>query len=424
MKKNKQQIKKQNSEEITHQKLKQHIISLIYENGFLTIDQFMDIVINYYYVNNKNTISEVGDFITAPEISQMFGEMIGIYFSQKWLQYIDKIQSIQNTQSIENKKAKIIFIELGGGYGTLMSDILRSTKNINQFHQNISDIIMIENSNTMLEKQLNTINRHINKYFSNNSNTSNNIKLHSYNNIYKLLEIDFSENGKYQPIIFIVANEFFDALPLKQFKYIDNQGNNKCNNGFYELCVYYKDGELCVGINPGLKYAFDKANVIKTNVINNSTNLNDNILEVSPVAKNITEGIISLLQKYIDKRFNDNINVDSALIIDYGYITSPMVSTIQAIYKHTKQQSIFNNLGIADISALVDFHALSAICKNKNIKHNILTQRDFLLNYGIISRSKALIKNGADAIKIEKQLNKLINFNEMGELFKVLEIIN
>ena len=157
----------------------QYLLNLLQQQQYITLSEFMHIVINHqeygYYANQEHIFGNIGDFITAPEISQLFGEMIGIWLIQQWQQ--------ANCRPIH-------LIELGPGRGILLDDILRSTKHIHNFHNNIH-IHYIECSPQLQQIQ----HKRLIKY---------NIPITWYNNLDKL------PNNRY---MFFIANEFFDALP-------------------------------------------------------------------------------------------------------------------------------------------------------------------------------------------------------------------
>ncbi|MDF3047800.1 MAG: hypothetical protein K0R73_918 [Candidatus Midichloriaceae bacterium] len=305
----------------------------------IPIDEFMRSAIRNYYQNNES-IGANGDFITAPEISQMFGEMVGIWCATQY-------QKINTS---------FYLVELGAGKGTMMKDILRSTKHIPGFHENLRSIVIVENSTKLIEKQAQN--------------------LRDYD-VTWVDDISHLPSGN----LIIVANEFLDALPIKQFERVSG--------------IFYELGVGNVRISPAQIQADCPEN---------------GIIEICPDAQDIAEKLAE----------RGNL---STLFIDYGYFTPPYKSTLQAVKGH-KYHDVFSNIGEADITAHVDFGALNDIFSKHGIKTHYQTQRDFLCNHGIQIRAQVLIKNGADHKVISQALERLISPMQMGDLFKVLEVFN
>lgn len=328
--------------------LKALLKNLISLNGSIPVDKFMEVVVPYYYQNSK-PFGKKGDFITAPEVSQMFGEMIGIWCANHWF---NKGQN------------KFTLVEIGGGNGTLMADLLRGTKNIKGFHDSIEQIVMVEISQALKEKQKSKI------LFSN---------ICWYND---LKELD-SEN------CIVICNEFFDALPIKQF--IKEQG------GFKEVHIGLKDDE----------FEFVTKSI--------SSDLDELCRDGGIVEK--SESSIRYAEVIKQKIGSKG----AALIIDYGYIGPSYKSTLQALKSH-KFHNVLKEIGEADITAHVDFKSLAKVFDS--FKADIIPQGDFLIRWGIMARAAMLIDNGADPKEIHEALARLINNDQMGQLFKVLEIIS
>lgn len=320
----------------------------------MKLDQFMSFVIPYYYQNNM-AIGSVGDFLTAPEISQMFGEMVGIWCAEKFLQA---------------NSPKFQIIELGAGNGTMLSDLLRATKHVVGFHENLENIVVIENSDLLKSRQKLKLKQYDKCKWKNN-----------LDDIDKLFTI-------------IIANEFFDALPIKQYQVVKSRlhevmikiANNKAefvlSSEGLSLDLFGKYGSFHEG----------------------------DIIETSPASLNYAHLIKNLITQ----------NGGAALIIDYGYVKSTNKSTLQALYEH-RYISPLEKIGNADITAHVNFQSLAEVFAGCNdIK--ISTQSDFLTSYGITTRAEQLINKASNkSEEIKSQLERLISSQQMGELFKVLE---
>lgn len=327
------------------------IDQLIDIHGYVSIDQFMKLAIREYYAN-ENSIGGRGDFITAPEVNQMFGEIVGAWCASKYL---------------ERDHTSFSILEMGPGRGTMMLDILRATKNVPGFHENLQSIILLENSLKLGEMQANTL-----KDFKE-----------------KIIWIASIEELEFRKNLIVVANEFFDALPIKQFQY----SNNKWN----ELGVIRKTGET----------NFEFAQVRQSALDFGQANDGD-IIEVSPAS----ELVIAELAESAEK-------ID-ALIIDYGYFEHDGRPTMQAVKNH-KHHNPLEELGTADITAHVDFKGLSYWLREEGFEVKLSTQGEFLKENGIELRAERLIQSGAKKEDIQSALDRLMDHSQMGTLFKVLE---
>ncbi len=319
------------------------LTELINKNGgTISIAQFMNFALydkQYGYYINKNPIGQ--DFITAPEISQLFAETIAIWIILQWKDL--------------GKPQQFIIAELGPGKGTMISDILRTT---HKYFSKYVEIYLFEVSPKLEQVQKK--------------------KLHNYNNIFWLKNI---EDLPDRPTI-LVANEFFDALPIRQFIY---------KNIWYERCIGMS--------NNSFSFTLKKTNTYF------ETKRENAIIEVNEPASIIFKKIKSQLNK----------NGGKALIIDYGYTKKPYISTLQGITNH-KHSNILENIGNADITAHIDF----SIFQNCQI----MTQRNFLYSHGVKERAGILLKqaNQKQAGDILLALHKLTATETMGELFKCVII--
>ena len=328
-----------------------YIRNLIKREGDLPLDKFLSIVIEYYYKNNT-PIGKKGDFITAPEVSQMFGEIIGIWCANHW---------------IKHSKPKFALVEMGAGYGTMMKDLLRATTHVKGFHEALEYIYIVEISDYLIGKQ------------------KNNLK--EYEN--KLKWVDSIADIQNENVLF-VTNEFFDALPTKQF--IKRDGD------FYEVMV---------GINSKKRlslYASDH----KVDFIDNDCP-QEGIIEFSLASMKIAKQIANKL----DSKFS------AALIIDYGYEHKSYISSLQAVKDH-QYTEVLEDIGHADITYHVDFSSLQEYFSTLQTK--LSTQGDFLITHGIYTRAEQLIRNGANPETIQNELSRLTGHEQMGALFKVLEV--
>ncbi|MDZ5761124.1 SAM-dependent methyltransferase [Lyticum sinuosum] len=425
-----------------------------YNNGLIPIDHAMSISAKIYYselgqreiakedidyIDDRSDVKDLGiveDYITASHLGPLFSLPLSRWLVEKWF-YLQQ-KGLQ----------KFIWLEMGPGEGQLFQQIWDHTYEIPGFHNSISHIIFLEFSNILAKKQRNIV-----EYCIKNKNSSYNSQYDniSTTNFIHCCNIDEVVNNlkkiKLPTIGF--ANEFFDALPIKQFY--------KSSDKIHEVML-----------KPDLK---TKSFNLVLSKFNNNENFNyyknipeNGIVEISPVSDYIIDNL----------SFCYNIlPFFSLLCIDYGYWDPLFASTIQAIHFHKKLKNPFNYLGNADISSLVDFFSLKQVffygsMQKYNIKNNkdhlskdiseitnndtknylFLTQKEFLLKYGINEffkqiKNKLLLfddkfikfnkinKNLSvdstqqniynDRISIlKRQKNRLIDINKMGNLFKFL----
>ena len=333
----------------------------ISNNKHIPFDKFIDIALYHkktgYYMK-KNPFGKDGDFITAPNISILFSEMLAIWCIAFWehLGYPKKIN----------------IIELGAGNGEMMYQMIKVFERFNKFRES-SNYFILEKSQFLKKIQKKKLNSH---------------KITWLNSINKL------KNG---PNIFL-ANEFFDALPIKQFI--------KKKNKWYEKSIKKNN------INK-----FEFVNVI-TNIKNLEKKIeinlskNQKIIEFSP----LTYDYLNIISKKI------NTFQGGLLIVDYGYLKKKMRDSLQSIYKH-KFNNILDNFSKSDITYNLNFFLLKKIIKKLNLKVAGLTsQRNFLTRLGILDRAEILAKNLQFSKKadIYYRIKRLIDRNFMGELFKVM----
>ena len=331
----------------------------------LSLDKFINFSLynkKFGYYMKKNPFGEKGDFITAPNISRLFSEMIAIWIIGFW-------------HSLGAPK-KFNLIELGAGNGEMMKIIIETLKNFPIFFKSCSFIIH-EKSPSLIKIQKK--------------------KLYK-NKICWLSEINKLEK---KPCLFI-ANEFFDSIPIKQFK--------KKKKLWLENFVNLKN------INEA--HFFEKKIDIKKleKKINYEISKNQNFIEYSELGLNYLRNISKIIK----------INKGGLLLIDYGYTEKKMKNTLQAISNH-KFSNILKKIGDSDITHNINFYLFKNIVKQTSgLKVNITSQRKFLSKMGINQRAEIISKNLSFRKKadIYYRIDRLINENKMGNLFKVMLIKN
>ena len=311
---------------------------------------------------NKDPFGSKGDFLTAPNVSILFSEMIAVWVIAFW-------------QKLKCPK-KINLVELGPGNGEMILHMLSSFEKFQSFKKSCK-IFLLEKSPFLRKIQKKKLKKFKVKWIKN------------------LNEI------KTGPKIFL-ANEFFDALPIKQFF--------KINNEWLEKYVDIADKK-----NP--KFTSKKINIKKfEKKIGFKISKNQRIIEFSPLT-------IKLIKQISKKLINKN---GGLLIIDYGYLNNSMTDSLQAVKNH-KKVNILKNYGSSDITYKINFKTIEKISKYLHLKsQGITTQRKFLLKLGILERAEIISKNLPFLKKadIYFRLKRLIDKNQMGELFKVMLITN
>jgi NADH dehydrogenase [ubiquinone] 1 alpha subcomplex assembly factor 7 len=328
--------------------LENYIKNKIIRYGPITIAEYMSIISykeNHGYYESHN----IGqDFITSPQISKSFGGLIAIWFYQLWKKYF--------------YQQSITLIELGPGNGELISSMVKVFLQIPEFFNKIS-MILIENSKYLKKIQEEKLNFLL---------YTQREKVNWFTNL--------GECNIDSPI-FLIANEFFDCLPINQFVYK--------NNSLYEILIDFNEKNnkfyRCLSKNLSNSHY----------LINKNYFINDKIIEISTSTMSICKYINNILKNFLG----------ISLIIDYGYLQFPGKSSLQGIYKH-EISNIFENIGKTDISAHVNF--LDLINEFKNCENMIYTQEDFLRNLKLnrIIHNNYLYKNDTR--------------ESMGSLFKVL----
>ena len=331
----------------------------------LPLDKFINWSLynkNFGYYIKKNPFDNKSDFITAPKISRLFSEILAIWTITFW-------------RSIGSPK-KFNLIELGAGDGEMMKILIETLKNFPEFF-NSCKFIIHEKSNKLISIQKRNINCN---------------KVSWIKDIKKLNS---------SPTIFL-ANEFFDAIPVKQFF--------KKGREWFERYVDLKDLKNAKFIN-------QKTNIKKLEKdLNFKISKKQNVIEYSPEAFRYLKYICEFIQN----------NDGGMLIIDYGYLGSKMYETLQAINNH-KYSKVLENIGNSDITYNISFNLFKKFIKKFNNVKTILTnQKKFLTNMGIIKRAEIISKNQPFLKKADifYRIKRLLDEKEMGELFKVMLIKN
>ena len=330
-------------------------------NGTRSLDNFIDSALydkNYGYYTKKNPFGKKGDFITAPIISPLFSEIILIWVISYWISL--------------GKPKKFSFVELGPGNGALCKTFSRTLKKFPEFEKSVK-IYLLEKSERLIKIQKSLI---------------------KDKNVYWIKSLKQINSG---PILFF-GNEFFDSISIKQFKF------NKFN--VYEKFIQFDKGKF-------KKFLYKKTSKL------NVKKLNDlNLLKKKGIIEYPQKGL-QILKLIINKinKFKGGI-----MLIDYGYIKSEGVDTLQSIMSQ-KKNIYYKNVGKSDITYLVNFQLLNKFFSENNLFLNkIVDQSFFLKKLGISERAEILSKNMnfKEKSDLYYRLERLLSDEKMGKLFKVL----
>jgi NADH dehydrogenase [ubiquinone] 1 alpha subcomplex assembly factor 7 len=347
--------------------LQSEIKKLIKSSGAMPVWRYMELCLMHpdhgYYVS-RDPLGREGDFTTSPEVSQMFGELIGLWAAAVW-------NSIGSPPLVR-------LVELGPGRGTMMADALRALRVLPPLYQTLS-VHLVEINPVLREKQKSTL------------SGVRNIAWHDH--------IDEVPEG---PAI-ILANEYFDVLPIHQAV--------KQPNGWHERVV---------DIDATGKLVFSAA----AEPIPRFEVLLPPLVRAAPIGAVFEWRPDSEIMK-IASRVRDQDG--AALIIDYGHLRSDAGDTFQAIARHSFADPL-KAPGQADVTAHVDFQALARAAEDLGARvHGPVTQGDFLKRLGIEQRAATLMAKTPShevSSEIDGALKRLTGGGRggMGSMFKVLGV--
>lgn len=312
------------------------------------------------YYATRDPFGAGGDFVTAPEVSQMFGELIGLWAVVVWQQM--------------GSPATVHLVELGPGRGSLMADALRASRPVPGFHAALQ-VHLVEASRTLREIQGRSLAGYAPSWHD---------------------DVSGLPDG---PAI-IIANEFFDALPIVQLV--------RSGAGWHERRLAF-DPESAAPVwtlTPGIS---PLAALLHPRVLTAARP--GEVAEVSPASLSVADALARRLAR----------DGGAALVIDYGHAESAAGDTLQAVKAH-EHVDVLATLGDADLTAHVDFAALArAVSQAGGVPHGPVTQGAFLSALGIVQRAQSLMAKATpeQARDIEAATVRLIDPGEMGTLFKV-----
>jgi NADH dehydrogenase [ubiquinone] 1 alpha subcomplex assembly factor 7 len=322
-------------------------------SGPLSVAEYMRAA-NAEYYNRADPLGVDGDFITAPEISQMFGELVGMWLTDIWMR--------------QNSPQHCHYVELGPGRGTLAADALRAMERF----EFLPSVHFVETSDALRAKQAQTVPQ--------------------------ARFCDAIDSLPDDAPLLIVANEFFDALPVRQLI--------STHSGWRERVVGRDRGAKFIAM-PGSQ-SMDSA--VPAEFANAGV---DSIYETSPDASAIMYELAARLDR----------QGGLLLIIDYGYAQPGLGSTLQAVNSH-QFANPFENPGAQDLTAHVNFLEIANLARMRDLRiSGPVDQGDWLEALGINQRAASLASATPDlADEIFAARNRLVSVDEMGSLFKVLVI--
>ena len=336
--------------------LGKRIAALIAAQGPISVSQFMTIALHdpgAGYYATRDPFGRSGDFTTAPEISQMFGELLGLWIAQAWL---------------DQGKPHARLVELGPGRGTLMNDALRATRAAMPEFLDSVEIVLVEASPTLQKIQAEALPAFTPRWTTH-----------------------FDSPLSDRPL-FLVANEFFDALPVNQYV--------RTEHGWHERMVTLDDtGALTFAVSPlTAPVGFIPANRQAAPL--------SAFYATSPTSTALMQQIAEIISR----------KGGAALIVDYGYgANAGFGETLQAVRAH-KFAPVLDAPGEADISAHVDFAALTKAARASGANaFGPISQGELLTALGIAQRAQRL--------KQTRELERLTSRDQMGTLFKALAIM-
>ncbi|MCB2101387.1 MAG: SAM-dependent methyltransferase [Rhodobacterales bacterium] len=336
--------------------------------GPLSLAHYMETALvhpDHGYYTGKDPLGAKGDFTTAPEVSQMFGELIGLWCVVTWQQAMAGV-------------APLRLVELGPGRGTLMADAMRAARALPPFQQ-AAAIDLVEVSPALRDKQRLTLETQV-----------------------PGLDVTWRDSFVDVPDgpLIVIANEFLDALPVRQFQ--------RVAEGWSERLVGVADDG---GLELVLSMPVPRVPLI------------DEALQESPVGSVVeVSAAVNAAAYAIGERIARFGG--AALFIDYGHGDSAVGETLQAVRDH-KYHPVLQDPGQADLTAHVDFQKVAEAAEDAGAKAwPLLYQGEFLDRLGLAARAEALLANAdeAQAKDIQAAYGRLIDPDEMGTLFKVLVI--
>ena len=333
--------------------LTESLARLIATDGPITVAQYMGLANAHYYAT-RDPLGAAGDFTTAPEISQMFGELVGLWLADLW--------------SRAGRPLDTAYVELGPGRGTLAVDALRAMRSAKL----VPPVHLIETSPALRGAQAERLPDAV--WYD-----------------------DLGSVPESKPVL-VVANEFFDALPIRQLIRTDRGWNERLVGWREERFVPLPGPPVGSELIPPHLRAAPPGTIIET----------------SPASVSIMRQLAQAVAR----------GGGAALIIDYGHDRTGAGETLQAVAGHSYADP-WVRPGERDLTAHVDFEALGAAAQGEGVQiHGLVGQGEWLRALGIDRRAADLATaSPARAEEVESARHRLTAPDQMGELFRVLAVV-
>ncbi|KAG1781736.1 S-adenosyl-L-methionine-dependent methyltransferase [Suillus placidus] len=374
--------------------------------GPISFSTFMQLSLGHpthgYYMKPEHVVfGTQGDFITSPEISQMFGELVALWMIKQWMD--------------TNGKVPFRVIELGPGRGTLMDDILRVLKQLPAARGKLKSIHLVESSATMRALQ------------------EGKLRKASQEGTFEIMWHDAIEEIEHEEDVFtmLVAHEFFDALPVNVIE--------RTQQGWNEVLI-------APSSDPSIKYTLPSSESVQNSdsppQLHHTTSRWTRVLSPTPTASSTLLGLAS--PRFFSLPVGTRIEVSRAsmnqargigklinahgggcaLVVDYG--ADKAFSDSLRAFKQHKIVDIFCSPGECDVTTNVDFALLKESMADLVSTHGPISQRNFLTRMGIEIRAAALVRSSSSLERkkaIEDGASRLIDPLGMGEQYKVLGVV-
>lgn len=345
--------------------LQERLVRLITVAGPLSVADYMAHCLfdpEQGYYTTREPFGVAGDFITAPEISQMFGELVAIWLYNAW--------------TLAGRPEEAVLAEIGPGRGTLMKDVVRILHQLEPGFVRQTRFELIETSPRLREIQRTTL--------------ADSLPAFAWHDSVATLP-----DGP----LFIVGNELFDAVPVRQFV--------RTQAGWRERMVGLDAaGDLCFAAGAGVP----EPKLLPSGA---DTAPEGSILEFAPARSALMTQIAARIGRH----------GGAGLFFDYGYEGPTLGDTLQALRRHA-HDDVLAHPGEADLTSHVDFAPLAQAARQEGLETRLMDQGAFLLDMGLLERAGALGTH-ADAAtrqRLQGEVDRLARPEQMGSLFKVLSL--